>query len=612
MSNRALAKEMENIVRRTGNTAPLLPLLFSFNGQPVTLDQHYQFEPFFTDFRPRRMQKRCGRQVGKSLQNAFEALVRLVRIKHWNSLYVTPMFEQVRRFSTQYIASLIEQSPVRDQFTLKGGSAQVLQRTMKNRSTMFFTYALRDANRARGINVNEVNYDEIQLMLRDVMPVLREAMGGSKYGEYETYSGTPLSPQNFSEELFRQSTMSEWMIKCSHCGYDNIASIEYDLIKMIGPYHPDIGPGNPGLVCAKCSPHNNVKNLKTLFPETGHWWHRFPERRADFLGVHIPQPIMEWHAKDRSRWLQLNNRVRNMDISVYNEVLGETADSSFKPITVEQLQRAACLPTKNVYREAIRLVGNYTAIALGVDWGGYGVDKISRTKAAIVGLTPTGKTDVLFGIDMNASHNPMLEMRALMVLAKQFGAQLIAHDVGGNVGATHETMMIQSGILQSEIWPMSYHGTLSGTMMKVRNGTQPGERDVFIVDKAKSVMFLCQCIIQGKIRTFQYDYVSKDNTGLLYDFTSLVSEVSPRKQGSDVLLIDKETSMSDDFVHAVNFACLGLWAKYNAYPSISESMDYATLAQLADSIGGSLDPYHQYSTADIEAVLGAVVSGPLA
>lgn len=605
-SNRKrIADTMVDIVQRTGNLAPIIPLLFAYNSEPVTLRRHYQFEICFTHKRPRRVIKKCARQTGKSFQNAIEVQTRQVMIPNWNILYVTPLFEQVRRFSTQYVAALIAQSPIKQLLTLKGGSSQVLQRTSRNRSTLYFTYAQRDADRARGINANEVAYDEVQMINRDVFPVLQQVMGGSIYGEYELFSGTPLSPQNYSEELFRRSTMSEWMIPCRHCNYDNVASVEFDLLKMIGPYHPDIGEDCPGLVCARCSPHNNVRNLKHIYPEDGRWWHRCPERREDFLGIHVPQPVMHWHAYDRDRWLNLTNRLASGDeIAVYNEILGECADSSFKPVSETDLKRIAVLPWENKFREAMEHRYNYPRLALGIDWGGYGTKLVSRTKAAIVGITATGKTDVLFGVDLR--NRPLEETQALMVLAQQFGVEIIAHDVGGGVGSTRETMMYQTGYLNCEIWPMSYQGPMTNAMIRRRDGNAEGETLTYVIDKARSLMFLCQAIKQGHLRTFKYDYVNRDNPGLLTDFTALTSEISRRVQGSDVLLIDREEGLSDDFAHAVNFACLALWSKYGCYPKLNV-VDFVDTVQTLANSKNLLRASKQWSTEDVEKLLSNIV-----
>ncbi len=145
---RHIAELLQRQLEQTGNVSGLLPLLFRYNGEPVTLETHYPFEICFYHKRPRMMLKRCGRQVGKSFQNALEVLLRCLSIANWNVLYVTPLFEQVRRFSTQYIAAFIAESTAKRLFSLKGASKQVLQRTLSNRSTMFFNYAQRNADRA--------------------------------------------------------------------------------------------------------------------------------------------------------------------------------------------------------------------------------------------------------------------------------------------------------------------------------------------------------------------------------------------------------------------------------------------------------------------------------
>lgn len=614
-NSRIISDKIFEIVNRTGNLAPILPLLFRYNGQPVSLEEHYPFEICFYHKRPRRLLKRCGRQVGKSFQNALELILRGVMIPNWNILYVTPLFEQVRRFSTQYVSALIEESVCKRLMTLKGASKQVLQRTLGSRSTLYFTYAQRDANRARGINANEVMYDEVQLMSSDVFPVLQQVMGGSKWGIYESFAGTPLSRGNILERYFNLSTMSEWMIPCRHCGYQNVAAYDYDLMGMIGPVHEFIHPGGPdpktgamrkripGLICARCSPRSGrPENLKNIFPEDGRWWHRVPERRNDFVGIHIPQPITTRHAYSQNRWQELNNRIAvGSDFEIFNEILGESCDSGFKPISEADLKKAACLGHKNTVADALRVAPHYARLAMGIDWGGGGISGISRTKAAICGLTANGKTDVIFGVDLNFCHNPFEEVKALMVLAMKFGVELIAHDAGGGVGSAREALMYQTRTLNAEIWPMSYHGPMSNALMRYST-PQEGETGTWTVDKARSLTYLCQAMRQGHVRTFDYDYESSDNPGLLHDFTALMSEIQHNPRTSDILLIDREDGLSDDFVHAVNFAMLGLWSKHDCFPNLNLSLVAASVQELANTTHMIRDSQN-WSAEDIEHML---------
>jgi hypothetical protein len=614
-NNRILLKHIEQALSSTGNIACVLPLLFRAKGAPVTLDRHFPFEICFYHNRPRRVIKRCGRQVGKSFQNGLELLIRAILLSDWNILYVTPLFEQVRRFSTQYVGPFIEESPARRLMLLKGASNQVLQRTLGTRSTIFFSYAQRDANRARGINCNEVMYDEIQLFNPDVIPVLQQTMGGSDYGEYETFAGTPLSFSNIIERLFDQSTMSEWMIKCRSCGFENIAAYNKHLMQMIGPAHDGIGPGGvdkdghplgrvSGLVCSRCSKSGNSnRNLKPLFPEDGRWIHRHPERRMDFLGIHVPQPIMPNHAYSFNRWVKLQNRLAaGNDFEIFNEILGEACDSSFKPISEQELRAASCLPHKNTVEDALRVRQRYTRVAMGIDWGGGGKTNVSRTKAAIVGLTPTGLSHVIYGVDLNFCHKPFEEVKFLMILAMKFGVEYIAHDVGGGVGSTRETLMYQTGSLNANLVPMSYIGPMSKSLIRYCPPSVDGEIGYWTVDKARSLTYLCQAIKQGHVQFFQYDYVSPEQPGVIHDFTALISEIQHSPRSSDILLVDREDGTSDDFAHAVNFGLLALWSQHDAFPKLNMQMATASVQELANTVNMVRDA-DTYSADDIETML---------
>ncbi len=83
------------------------------------------------------------------------------------------------------------------------------------------------------------------------------------------------------------------------------------------------------------------------------------------------------------------------DAEKYNEILGEACDSGFKPISETVLRRAACLGHSNTVAAALDAAVRYPVKAMGIDWGGGGISGLSRTKAAIVGITTDGKTDVL-------------------------------------------------------------------------------------------------------------------------------------------------------------------------------------------------------------------------
>lgn len=169
---------------------PLLPLLLQLKGKPYTLDNHFPFEPFFRTRLPRVTLLKTGRQVSKSTSLAAQGVIFANAIPYFATLYVTPLFEMVRRFSHQYVREFIERSPVKRLFVGQKTLNSVLQRSFLNGSTMFFSYALLDAERTRGIPADKNVIDEVQDMQFDLLPIIHETLSGSSWAVRQ-YAGTP-------------------------------------------------------------------------------------------------------------------------------------------------------------------------------------------------------------------------------------------------------------------------------------------------------------------------------------------------------------------------------------------------------------------------------------
>src|SRR5262249_20334736 len=75
-------------------------------------------------------------------------------------LYITPLYEQIRRFSTNYVRSFIDQSPIKHLWLGTHTENSVLQRTFSNNSKMIFSFAYLDADRTRGVSSDFVSFDE--------------------------------------------------------------------------------------------------------------------------------------------------------------------------------------------------------------------------------------------------------------------------------------------------------------------------------------------------------------------------------------------------------------------------------------------------------------------
>ena len=506
LKNRSqLLDNFTRVVRaaRAGNVptlAPFLPLLLNLEDKPYSLVDHFPFEALFATWMPPKIALVTGRQVSKSTSVAAQGILLSAGIRRFKTLYMTPLFEQIRRFSSNYVQDMIMQSPVQGMLINSAASKSVLQRSFANGSIMHFSYALLSADRTRGIKADRVSYDEslylhtpltltkngrvfqrplvdvrpgdtvlsftnegrltwrpvlansyhgkrhcfrlvtkngrdlvgtaeswvatdhgwrrisqiiegrvgdpppaggrvplgpthlvtrvyssdaraaeegrlhrliaagapvaaVRLLVypdtppyayrweradfpypgpcapptttaaavpsragtselaaveyagehdvydievegthtfvangvcvsncqdfdRSLLPIVDEVMSHSDWA-LRSYTGTPKTRDNTLENLWQRSSMAEWFTKCNACSQYNIASVEWHLLKMIGPYRDDISRDRPGTVCAFCS--------RMIDPRHGFWVHKYPERRTTFAGYHVPQVIMPIH-----------------------------------------------------------------------------------------------------------------------------------------------------------------------------------------------------------------------------------------------------------------------------------------------------------------------------
>lgn len=547
------------------NIAPILPLFFMLKGKPFSLGNHYPFEPLFNTHIPKSFIFKCGRQVGKSVSMAVRMIMLCTQIPFFNALFVTPMYEMVRKFSTNYVRDFLEQSPMKRYWRQKGNTASVLQRTFANDSKMFFSYAFMNADRTRGINADLNAYDELQDFDESFIPVIRETMSGSPFKGISMFSGTPKTFDNTIQKVWEQSSQAEWLTPCPNCHYDNISALEFDLDAMTGPFSPDIDNGKPkadgtvrprrsGLICAR------KRCQKPLDPSNGFWWHRFPDRRLTSPGYHIPQQIMVDHCYSPDSWLQLTGKREgryNTSIGTYyNEICGESYDTGARLVTLEDLRKAANGIGPNEREHAIKLIDNYPMRVISVDWGGGGVKGESLTTIAVLGLRPDNNIDVIFGYRSYTPHDMAGEARLILNLFGDFHAHYLVHDYCG-AGNHREEHIKAHGFPLERIMPMWYQPTAKANFMAHQPGTELHWRDYYKIDKARSLVSTCQLIKSQQIRFFDYDNKGEDQRGLLWDFLQLTEDKVDTRMGRDMYTIIRGGSAPDDFAHAVN---LGTWA----------------------------------------------------
>ena len=158
---------------------PVLPML-SLKGRPYSIADYAPFEPIYKLDQPRRSYYKSGRQVAKTTNMAAHSVLQVGTQPHFSLLFVAPRYEQVRRISANYVRPFIEQSVISRLLQNRSVENSVLQKTFLNDSRMFFSFAFLDADRIRGLSVDGINYDEIQDIDVDFLPIIREVITASK------------------------------------------------------------------------------------------------------------------------------------------------------------------------------------------------------------------------------------------------------------------------------------------------------------------------------------------------------------------------------------------------------------------------------------------------
>lgn len=558
---------------------PVLPMILNLRGQPYTLDDHIPFEPVFGTRLPHKLVLLCARQSGKSTATAAKGIILANAIPYFNALFITPLYEQVSRFSNNYVKPFIDESPLKTEWCNTGTKNNVLQRSFRNFSKMFFSFAFLDATRIRGIASDLCFYDEGQDVDPSLIPIIAETMSASKW-RLSMYAGTPKTLDNTMEGFWLSSSQAEWCVTCENCRYMNVPRMGYDLEKMIGPYRDDISIHKPGVICAKCKNPINPQH-----PTLARWVHKDETKRWSFPGYHIPQIIMQMHYGYPMRWAELlakREGYGNTTIAqFYNEVLACSYEKGAKLITKTDLEQASILPWANepLYgREAIAHQKNYIFRVLGVDWGGGGEVRkssnkkntaenmtMSFTTCAVVGLRGDGKLDVIYGRRLLTPHDHLEEARQVLRIYQMFDCNALAHDYNG-AGSVRESIVVQAGLPYRQVAPIVYFRSAAKNIMTFHKTDDVHSRNYWILDKARSLQNLCNAIKLKIVRFFKHDYVSEDNRGLQHDFLSLMENKVETARAGDIYMIQRNPHFPDDFAHSVNFAASFIWDQTRSWP----------------------------------------------
>lgn len=550
----------------------LLGLLF-LDGKPMTLDKHFMFKPLFKfprhNIRPKRCICKTARQVGKTTTIVAVDLLNNITFPGWTSLFVTPLFEQIKRISSEFVNGMVQETPFKDMIIDSKCKNAVFLKNYKNRSKQYFSHAYLSSDRIRSISgVDICNIDEIQHILRDHIPVILETMSAKPETAFISYTGTPLSFANPIQNLWEKSSQCEWVTKCQHCNHWNIPTTKHDLLEMIG---------KETVVCSRCKkPINPAKHGTWLSPVIKNPKELEECLHDGFMGLHIPQIIHPLHYMYPEQWKNLIYKMNSDDYSTarfINEVCGESYDSADRMITKEELANVCC-GNPNKIKKAVTELQKFDITAMGIDWGGGGEDTVSYTKIAVGGCRP-GKTSVqTVYVETIPKHWPT-EQQAKRVLDifKSFKPGIVSHDYQG-MGHVYEPLLLNKGLPQHRLWPMAYV-TAPHRPIIYYNEPSEGNRECLNLDRARSLSSLYNTIKSKKVIFPSWDSMkleSDPNKREVDDFMSMFGEESRVPSGGVVYRIQTDADKPDDLVHAVNFMTAALWYKRGAFPEIGTNI----------------------------------------
>jgi hypothetical protein len=540
---------------------PILPLVLRLKGKNYTIEDYFPFEFIFKKFLPRRLVMKTGRQVSKSTSMAARCVLESIIYPHYSSLIILPLLKQAIRYSVEFIKPFITGSEICKYMAPKALTHNVLYKSFINGSKIHLSHIQRDPEVVRGIYANVCYFDELQDIDPTHIPIVLEVMSGQKV-LYEVYSGTPLSLDNAVELKWQDSSKAEWVIKCEGCNHFNIPSLEQDLLKMIGPYREDISEERPAVVCAKCS--------RPLQPRKGRWIHQAPDKVHYMCGYHVPQIIMPVHYANPHKWRDLLDKMEGKNnyttAKFYNEVLGESYDIGLKLFSLSELREASTVdislsePLDQIVQKSL---SNYKYRILGIDWGGgAGTEDnpTSFTAFAVVGVTPYGRFDVIYGGRLANPYEHYKEAKYLLNIFSKFLCNVIAFDSSG-AGSVQEAIFREHGLQPHQLIPIFYVYRPTSAIMIYHPPKEGYQRYYYSVDKTRSLLLLAQNIRSKQVTFFKYDSHSEQ---LFKDFLSLVQELRDTSPTHSRCIIIKQKNTLDDFAHAVNFAvCAGIFIQGN-------------------------------------------------
>ena len=484
---------------------------------------------FANEYAPRTMFM-AGRQVGKTLSLSRSEVLDMLTIPNLQVLYLAPLLDQSKRFSTLYLNEAIQSCALARRMqerSLEGVLSDskimtsVFHKSFANGAGIQCMYAKTSADRARGIMADRIDYDEIQDQSIDVIPIVEQSLKASKWG-LQRFTGTAKTVDNTIERLWQQSSQAEWCMKCPHCGYWNVPNKE-NIGKM---------PQPDGMHCVnpRCRGLVNVRD--------GRWVHFNRDQEGTFNGYHVPQVIMPLMVENPSSWRLIIHDIQTFpEDKTMQEVFGISASSGARIIEEADVRRASTLPPMETLRNNL---GRYILRVCGVDWGG--AEEKSFTVATVIGVTPDGRVDVLYAQRFEGIRPDEMFLQIAKIY-NRYECAIMSCDYGLGI---HNNMIMQDRY-NCRVVQMQFVKAKATITFASTNGGDPR----WSIDKTSALRSVFYAIKYGKIYFPPYEEFEPYTRDLFSPYEHVIDTT-----GITTIRYLRDPSQPDDFCMALTFALM--------------------------------------------------------
>jgi hypothetical protein len=498
--------------------------LLRLHGSPYSLNDYLMFRGIFnTPYEKCVM--RAGRQVSKTITMAADMVLEAVLTPYNSLIYVNASGSQTTAFSTSKLDPFLIHSPIVYTNLMKSKHCinNVFNKRFANFSEIKLSYFSESADRIRGSSGTRLYVDEVQDILHDAIIDSEECLSAAK-NPTVVYAGTSKTMITSLEYYWELSTQKRWVIKCTHCGKYNIPTKEN--IDRIG------------LVC---------KNCKSLLDTYSGFWHPTctgtPEDKS-CDGYSIPQIIMPMHCTNREKWLRLFEKYENYPTARFdNEVMGEPTGEGTQLIT-ESMIIGMCIPTlKMLDYPAQENVRGAAYIVAGIDWGGSGIDGVSRTTISIYAVYPGVPEMIKIFCKVYSAGEPSQHVQDIAAICRTFDVTAIYGDHGnGNFALSQLHAMLPD----KQVVPVMYTEQ-SAPFRWDQHGAK------FIVNRTIMIDSFLFDIKAKKIKCFRYE----DFKPFSQDLLNVKEVFLNASSGTTRRAWRHHPKKSDDVLHSMVFGWFG-------------------------------------------------------